>query len=699
MICPEGYTMVQGVYVLSVAPEAGKSLVVLGLADALHRRTGRLGFYRPIVSGTAPADDPLLRMLQRLYKMEPARCKGGMTLADARAALADGREDEIVSRVLEDFGHIAEECDVVVVDGSDLRGPDAGTEFELNTLLATNLGLPVLAVIGAQGLGPRETAQAVADASRQLAAARSTVLSVVVNRAQPADVDAARDAVRTATGSLPGYVIPEVAEISAPTMADVAMSLSLERLSGSAELDRDVNRVNVAAMNVENFLRVLKPGNLVIVPGDRTDIVMACMASALSPELPTPSGVILTDGLVPDSYVLPLVAHATFPVFVETADACTAAQRVSHVRSEIHTGESRRVAAALGIWARSIDETELLERLALPRPATMTPLRFLNDLVERARQQKKRIVLAEGTDSRVLRAAEILRRRDVCHVTLLGNPSAVRELADAEGIEVGGITIIDPTQSPLRERFAVEYQRLRAHKGMILERAREVMLDGAYFGTMMVHLGEADGMVSGAAHTTANTIRPALEFMKSQHGNGLVSSVFFMLFPDRVLVYGDCAVVPDPTDRQLADIALASAATAAQFGVEPRVAMLSYSTGVSGAGTAVDKVRRATELVRAGRPDLAVDGPIQYDAAVDAAIASSKLPSSAVAGKATVFIFPDLNTGNNTYKAVEQSSGAAAVGPVLQGLRKPINDLSRGSTIEDIINTVAITAVQAQELN
>lgn len=688
--------MVQGVYVLSVAPEAGKSLVVLGLADALHRRTGRLGFYRPIVDRTDPADDPLLLMLQRLYNMESSRCMGGMTLADARMALSAGREDEVVSRVLEEYGRIAEDCDVVVVDGTDLRGPDAAREFDLNSQLANNLGLPVLAVIGARGLSPRETTEAVADALQRLAQARCTVLSVAVNRAQPAAIDTVRDALRTATGRLPSYVIPEVPEISAPTVADMAVSLALERLSGSAELDRDVGSVRVAAMNVENFLRLLEPGNLVIVPGDRTDIVMACMASALSPGLPTPSGVILTDGLVPASYLLSLVAHAPFPVFAETADTYTTAQRVSNVRSEIHTGESRRVAAALGIWARSIDETELLERMALPRPATMTPLRFLNDLVERARQQKKRIVLAEGTDSRVLRAAEILRRRDVCHVTLLGNLSTVRELAEAEGIEVGGLTIIDPAHSPLRERFAMEYQRLRAHKGVILERAREIMLDAAYFGTMMVHLGEADGMVSGAAHTTANTIRPALEFMKSQQGNGLVSSVFFMLFPDRVLVYGDCAVVPDPTDRQLADIAVASATTAAQFGVEPRVAMLSYSTGVSGAGKAVDKVKRATDMVAAARPDLAVDGPIQYDAAVDAAIASSKLPSSAVAGRATVFIFPDLNTGNNTYKAVEQSSGAVAVGPILQGLRKPINDLSRGSTIEDIINTVAITAVQAQ---
>ncbi|MFJ5956408.1 phosphate acetyltransferase [Paenarthrobacter sp. NPDC092416] len=688
--------MVQGVYVLSVAPGSGKSLVVLGLADALHRRTGRLGFYRPIVNGSEPAQDPVVLMLQRLYKLDPNLCRGGMGWVSARAALAAGREDELISQVLGEYGRIAEECDVVVVDGSDLRGQDAGKEFELNAHLANNLGLPVLAVIGAKGLTPRDTTQAVADASRQLVAARCPVLSTMVNRAEPADLAAVRKAVRTVGGRPPSYVIPEVAEISTPTVADVAMSMALQRLSGSAELDRDVGSVKVAAMNVENFLQGLEPGDLVLVPGDRADVVMACMASALSPELPTPSGVILTEGLVPSGNVLPLLAHAPFPVFAVAADTYTTAQLVSNVRSEIHTGESRRVAAALGVWARSINETELLERLALPRPVTMTPLRFLNDLIERARQQKRRIVLAEGTDSRVLRAAEILRRRDVCYVTVLGNASAVRELADAQGIELGGITIVDPAFSPLRERFAVEYQRLRAHKGMILERAREIMMDGAYFGTMMVHLGEADGMVSGAAHTTANTIRPALEFVKSQDGTGLVSSVFFMLFPDRVLVYGDCAVVPEPTDRQLADIALASAGTAAQFGVEPKVAMLSYSTGGSGSGIAVEKVRRATELVRAARPDLAVDGPIQYDAAVDAAIASSKLPSSAVAGKATVFIFPDLNTGNNTYKAVEQSSGAVAVGPILQGLRKPINDLSRGSTVEDIINTVAITAVQAQ---
>ena len=343
-----------------------------------------------------------------------------------------------------------------------------------------------------------------------------------------------------------------------------------------------------------------------------------------------------------------------------------------------------------------MDGDELLARFDLPRTDVVTPLRFLHELISRARADRRRIVLPEGEDARVLRAAEILQRRDVCDLVVLGPAAAVRELASREGVDLTGIELVDPADSPDLERYAQEYARLRAHKGVDAERAREVMQEGAYFGTMMVHLGDVDGMVSGAAHTTANTIRPALEFVKTKPGVSIVSSVFFMLLPDRALVYGDCAVNPDPDAQQLADIAVASAATAAQFGVDPRVAMLSYSTGASGSGQSVDKVRAATELVRERAPELKVEGPLQYDAAVNASVAASKMPGSEVAGQATVFVFPDLNTGNNTYKAVQQSSGAVAVGPVLQGLNKPVNDLSRGTTVEDIVNTVAITAIQAQ---
>ncbi|WP_347110883.1 phosphate acetyltransferase [Paenarthrobacter sp. S56] len=688
--------MVNGLYIASAAPGAGKSLVVLGIVDALHRHVGRLGVFRPLIDGSENRRDPVLSLLRRRYQLGARQCRGGFPLTAAVTGLVPGDQGELLTAALGIYGRMSRACDAIVVDGSDLRGPDPGREFELNCLLASNLGLPVVAVVGGAGLSPRQTGQAVTAAVRQFGAARCSLLGIVANRVRPEDESQVEAEMGVSAAGVLSYVIPEVPGISTPTVADVASSLHLRSMWGSNEWDRDIRQLRVGGMNADDFLVTLASGDLVVVPGDRTDVILACVASALSPDLPSPAGIILTDGLRPAPNVVKLLERAPFPVFTGKADLYSTAKRVSTVRSEIHTGESRKLAAALGIWSRKVDEAELLEQLALPRPTAVTPLRFFNDLIERARHHKRHVVLAEGEELRIVRAAEILRRRDVCDLTLLGKAATINQLAAVHGVDLGGVHIIDPAAAPDRERFAREYCRLRTHKGMILERAREIMLDPAYFGTMMVHLGMADGMVSGAAHTTANTIRPALEFIKGHDPHDVISSVFFMLFPDRVLVYGDCAVVPDPTAGQLAQIAVASADTAARFGVQPRIAMLSYSTGQSGAGTSVEKVRQATELVKAARPDLPVEGPIQYDAAVDAGVASAKLPSSVVAGKATVLVFPDLNTGNNTYKAVEHSAGAVAVGPILQGLRKPINDLSRGSSVEDIINTVAITAIQAQ---
>jgi phosphate acetyltransferase len=321
---------------------------------------------------------------------------------------------------------------------------------------------------------------------------------------------------------------------------------------------------------------------------------------------------------------------------------------------------------------------------------------FQYELIRRAKQQRKHIVLPEGMEERILRAAEIVLLRDVCDITLLGNQKEVRQKASAIGLSLDRSSIIDPQTSELLPVFADAYYELRKQKGISREMARDIMTDVSYFGTMMVHRGLADGMVSGSIHTTAHTIRPALEFVKTKPGISIASSVFFMCLADRALVYGDCAIVPDPTSEQLADIAISSAETARGFGIEPRVAMLSYSTGESGSGTDVERVRKATRLVRERRPELKIEGPIQYDAAVDATVAKVKLPGSEVAGHATVFIFPDLNAGNNAYKAVQRAANAVAIGPVLQGLNKPVNDLSRGALVPDIVNTIAITVIQAQ---
>lgn len=688
--------MAKGIYVSATTPGSGKSLVALGLADTLHRHADRIGFFKPVVHGPDAARDPMVALMKSRFALDDDRCRGGLTSTEVRALLADGKRADIDARCVEIFAEIAKHCDVVIVEGTDLTGQDAAVEFDLNARLANNLAAPVVAVVGAKGLSVAEAAAAVEVARKELVAEKCTLLAIMVNRADPDLMEEIAAAIKPGASNRPVYVLPELEEIARPTTGEVATALGVRQIAGLADMERDVRDIKVAAMNVGNFLNVLDEGALVIVPGDRADVMVACLASSFSPEFPVPSALILTGGLSPDANIYPLLAQAPFPVFAASQDTYTTAKRVSEVRSEIWSGHRRKVASALGLWSRRVDETELVERLHLPRLERMTPLRFLHDLIERARGQRRHVVLPEGTDVRILQAAEILHRRDVCDLTLLGPDSQVRELAAANGIDLAGINIVDPATSELRQGFAEKYAELRAHKGVDLPKALEIMQDGSYFGTMMVQLGVVDGMVSGAAHTTAHTIRPALEFVKTRDGVKIVSSVFLMLMPDRVLVYGDCAVNPDPNVEQLADIALASAETAVQFGVEPRVAMLSYSTGGSGSGEAVDEVRQATELVRERRPDLAVEGPIQYDAAVDASIAASKMPGSSVAGQATVFIFPDLNTGNNTYKAVQQSSGAVAVGPVLQGLRKPVNDLSRGCTVEDIVNTVAITAIQAQ---
>jgi len=668
--------MARGVYVVAATAETGKSLVTVGLVELMRSHADSVALFRPLTAAE-PADDPLLGLARNTLGLGAELVRGAMSRAQARALLAAGQRDELYRRCVGVYSELAATVDVVIVDGSDFDdGRDLGVEFDLNTELANHLGTMVVAVVGGARQGTDVVVQSVDLARKEVLDAGCSLAAIMVNRVSPELVDAP--------------------ELSWPSVAEVAAGVGARVVNGNNRLDRDVRSVRVAAMTVEHFLPLLDDGALVITPGDRADILLATLASSLSATFPVPAGLLLTGGIAPPETIAGILGSAPFPVLALDEDTYTAARKVAEVGGELARGNPRKTAAALGVWTRSVDADELVHRLALPRPVRMTPVRFAYELVQRAVSQRKRIVLPEGSDRRILRAAEILRRRDVCELVVLGVQSEVHGLAAAEGVDLTGIEVLDPQTSPERERFIAEYARLRAHKGVDLDRAAEVMADGSYFGTMMVELGLVDGMVSGAAHTTAHTIRPALEFIKTAPGVSTVSSVFLMCLPEKVLGYGDCAVIPDPDAAQLTDIAIASADTAARFGIIPRVAMLSYSTGSSGSGATVEKVREATRRVRERRPDLPVEGPIQYDAAVNASIAASKLPRSAVAGQATVFIFPDLNTGNNTYKAVQQSAGAVAIGPVLQGLRKPVNDLSRGATVEDVINTVVITAIQAQ---
>ncbi|MET7423179.1 phosphate acetyltransferase [Dactylosporangium sp. NPDC005555] len=678
--------MARIVYLVEHGPGSGKSAVALGLAELLSRKVPRIGVFRPFVDGAAP--DPTLSLLRSRYHIGMDHQElFGVTAAEAARMLSAGDGEGLVGRIVERFRPIARDHDAVVVIGSDLDDEQSPT-LALNARLANEFGAVVVAVVNGADLDDDTAGSVARQAYHALVDHDVTVAAVVVNKSS----------VKPPELPVPCYSIPNVATVAAPTVAEVAAALGAKVLSaGPASLERDVLDYVVGAAQVPALLSHLTAGCLLITPGDRADLLVAAAAAHASGTVPL-AGIVLTLGIAPDPAALALFERldtglAVLSVPAASYDTIAASTRMEH---RLGPDNPRKVAAALGAFESHVDTAALAAALELTASTRVTPLMFEYDLIDRARAARRHLVLPEGTEERILRAADILLRRGVAALTLLGDPAVIAAKARDLGLDISAAAVIDPAVSPLLERFAPIYAELRAHKGVTLDLARDVVRDVSYFGTMMVHLGLADGMVSGATHTTAATIRPAFEIIKTVPGLGVASSVFFMLLPDRVLVYGDCAVNPDPDAEQLADIALSSATTAAQFGIDPRVAMLSYSTGTSGAGADVTKVASATSLVRTRRPDLPVEGPIQYDAAVDPSVAATKLPGSAVAGQATVFVFPDLNTGNNTYKAVQRSAGAVAVGPVMQGLRKPVNDLSRGATVKDIVNTVAITAIQAQ---
>jgi phosphate acetyltransferase len=678
----------RSVYVAGLGPSVGKGTVALGLVELLSRQVAHIGVFRPLIAGD---DDPLLSLLTARY---PVTGGHGMTVAEASALVADGRWEELIGRIVERYRELERQCGSVVVIGSDFAaGPADGhdempRELGFNARLATEFGSLVIPVVSGEGRTPESLTAAVRSAYHSLGDLGATVLAVIANRVREKPKDPGLP--------VPMWAIAEVAAVAAPTVAEVAQALDATVITGGDNTDRDVLDYVVGAAHVPAVLDHLTDGALLITPGDRADLLVAASAAHAAGQV-TLAGLMLTLGERPDERAVKLIERLNtgLAMLVVESDSYHTIAAAGRIEARLSVGTPRKVEAALGAFEDGVDTAELTRLLDVTRSSRVTPLMFENDLIDRARADRRHLVLPEGAEERILRATETLLRRGVADLTLLGDPAEITRRARELGVDIGGARLVDPERSEWRDDFAARYAELRKHRGVTLDLAYDVVRDVNYFGTMMVAAGLADGMVSGADHTTAATIRPAFEIIKTVPGLSVASSVFFMLLADRVLVYGDCAVNPDPDAAQLADIALSSARTAAAFGIEPRVAMLSYSTGKSGSGADVEKVAAATALVRRRRPDLPVEGPIQYDAAIDPAVAATKLPESAVAGKATVFVFPDLNTGNNTYKAVQRSAGAVAVGPVMQGLRRPVNDLSRGATVKDIVNTVAITAIQA----
>jgi len=695
--------MDRNLYLTAIEPGSGKSAVALGVMEALAA-LGRVGYFRPIVSSDQVRDNDIELIRHRYRLPQTYEESYGAVVDDLRAMSDRGRYEQLLKRILDAYKRLDDTTDLLLVEGSDFTEASRALEFDFNADAANHLGCPVLLVVRGSDRTVDQVLEVVQLAHGSLTGRGCTILATICNRVDPAVMEELRGRVHEVVGEEPAYVLPEVPDLAAPTVAEVAQALGAEFLRpvrGAQEPSarREVGNVIVGAMNLPHFLEHIRDGDMIITPGDRADLIVGSLASRFSGTYPNIAGLVLTGGLVPEPSVLKLIdglGGSEVPVLAVATDTYRTAATVSGVRGVLTPESERKIAAALGVFGEHVDRQALLGRIEVTRTERVTPLMFEQRLIERARADRRHIVLPEGGDDRVLQAAEQVLLRGMADLTVLGDQEAIRNRAATLGLELADLQIVDPQRSEWAKDFAETYYQLRRHKGVAHQLAEDLMADVSYFGTMMVHKGLADGMVSGAAHTTAHTIRPAFEFIRTVPGTSIVSSVFLMLLADRVLVYGDCAVVPNPNAEQLADIAVASAGTAAQFGIEPRVAMLSYSTGESGSGSDVEKVRQATAIARDRRPDLPIEGPIQYDAAIDPETARSKLPDSKVAGRATVFIFPDLNTGNNTYKAVQRSADAVAVGPVLQGLRKPVNDLSRGATVADIVNTVAITAIQAQ---
>jgi phosphate acetyltransferase len=697
--------MNKAIYIATSEHNSGKSIITLGLMRMLIGKTAKVGYFRPIIEDfkDGKIDNHIETVISHFSLDIAVEDAFAITKSKLIKKKNKGKIGEVLDLIIGKYKRLEEKFDFVLVEGTSFSGEGTVIELDMNVLIAKNLGIPTVIVGSGAGKTLEELLDSLYLAYDSFKVKDVEVLAVIANKVQPQNIKVVIDGLKS---SLPASVlvnaIPFISSLNNPTIKEIVDVLQAKVLFGEEFLNNEVGNFSVGAMQLRNYLLHLKENALVITPGDRADIILGALQANDSANYPAISGIVLTGNIVPEDSIMKLIEGLNTIVPILTVEGGTygITNQLGNIKSKIYADNKLKIDASITTFEKYVDVDDLSKKLLSFQGDGMTPKMFQYNLVKRAKQHRKHIVLPEGSDERIIIAASRLQAMDVVEISIIGNKKQIENKVLELGLpfDFSKIKIINPIESEKYEDYVNTYYELRKNKNVSMAMAKDLMEDVSYFGTMMVYKGDADGMVSGAAHTTQHTILPALQFIKTKADTFLVSSIFFMCLEDRVSVFGDCAINPNPTAEQLAEIAISSAESSLAFGIEPKIAMLSYSSGSSGKGDEVDKVRAATEIVRKKRPDLKIEGPIQYDAAVDMAIGKSKMPNSEVAGQASVLIFPDLNTGNNTYKAVQRETGALAIGPMLQGLNKPVNDLSRGCTVDDIINTVVITAIQAQGL-
>ncbi len=706
--------MLKSLYIANTEAHTGKIAVEVGLMGLLERYIQRVGFFRPIIKKIDNNEDKNnidcckldrdIELIQKTYQVDsqPEEMYA-CTLEEAKRLISSGRQEDLLDKIVDKYKEYESRFDFVLCSGTDYTDVSTALEFDINTVVAANIDAPVLLICNGAGRTEEEVVDYVRLQMEAFEEKGCEIFGVIVNRIHSQVLDKFRKTITDQLFSDNNKVlmmVPEMPLLGRHRVVELKEYFNAKVLFGEKSLNNYIADYIIGAMNISNLLPYIDYGTMVITPGDRVDILLTTLLTFFSSDMPKVSGILLTGQLEPNERVCNLIKSLTslrVPILAVPYNTYQTAIRVKEIPPSFSPNDQKKINLAQQVFEKYINPDELKKKMDIERHPRVTPKLFQHKLLQMARNKRRTIVLPEGEEERILRGAEYLIQRKIVDVVLLGDPAKIAMKIKTLELDLEDYTIIEPNKSEKFDDYAQTYWELRKHKGITQEMAQDIISDHTAFGTMMVYKGDAHGMVSGSVNTTRHTLRPALEFVKTKPGISLVSSVFLMCLSDKVLIYGDCAVNPNPDAKQLAQIAISSAETAAQFGIEPRVAMLSYSTGESGQGKDVEKVKEAVKIVKSQNPDLLVEGPIQYDAAIEPSVAAKKLPGSQVAGNATVFIFPDLNTGNNTYKAVQRSAKAVAIGPVIQGLNKPVNDLSRGCTVPDIINTIAITAMQAGE--